>query len=101
MFRCDSEPVYDATMASIGKQSVKDTIELIGIVAVVASLLLVAYEVRQSNRIAQATVTVTYEIDATSISSMSQAIRIRSSRRFWSSFEIRTLSQSIWKRCRF
>ena len=36
------------------------TIELIGLVAVVLSLLLVAYEVRQSNRIAQAT--TTYEI---------------------------------------
>ena len=36
------------------------TVELIGLVAVVLSLLLVAYEVRQSNRIAQAT--TTYEI---------------------------------------
>lgn len=42
------------------RASVKDTIELVGIVAVVLSLLLVAYEVRQSNRIAQAT--TTYEI---------------------------------------
>lgn len=39
---------------------IKDTIELIGMVAVILSLLLVAYEVRQSNRIAQAT--TTYEI---------------------------------------
>ena len=38
----------------------KDSAELIGLVAVVLSLLLVAYEVRQSNRIAQAT--TTYEI---------------------------------------
>lgn len=38
----------------------RDTAELIGLVAVVLSLLLVAYEVRQSNRIAQAT--TTYEI---------------------------------------
>lgn len=36
------------------------TIELIGLVAVVISLLILAYEVRQSNRIAQAT--TTYEI---------------------------------------
>lgn len=39
---------------------VKTTVELIGLFAVVASLLLVAYEVRQSNRIAQAT--TTYEL---------------------------------------
>ena len=39
---------------------VREIIELVGIVAVVLSLLLVAYEVRQSNRIAQAT--TTYEI---------------------------------------
>lgn len=38
----------------------KDTLELVGLVALVLSLLLVAYEVRQSNRIAQAT--TTYEI---------------------------------------
>lgn len=38
----------------------KDTVELVGLVAVVLSLLLVAFEVRQSNRIAQAT--TTYEI---------------------------------------
>ncbi|MEM7501025.1 MAG: hypothetical protein AAF417_03225 [Pseudomonadota bacterium] len=47
-------------MAKINRATVRDTIELIGIVAVVLSLLLVAYEVRQSNRIAQAT--TTYEI---------------------------------------
>ena len=41
-------------------EKIRETIELIGIVAVVLSLLLVAYEVRQSNRIAQAT--TTYEI---------------------------------------
>lgn len=35
-------------------------VELVGLIAVVLSLLLVAYEVRQSNRIAQAT--TTYEI---------------------------------------
>ncbi len=40
--------------------TIRNTIEIIGIFAVVASLLLVAYEVRQSNRIAQAT--TTYEI---------------------------------------
>lgn len=48
------------TVAKINRTTVRDTIELIGIVAVVLSLLLVAYEVRQSNRIAQAT--TTYEI---------------------------------------
>ncbi|MEM7280066.1 MAG: hypothetical protein AAF438_00345 [Pseudomonadota bacterium] len=42
------------------RNSVRNTIEIIGIFAVVLSLLLVAYEVRQSNRIAQAT--TTYEI---------------------------------------
>ncbi len=47
-------------MNKLAQTSVKDTIELIGIAAVVLSLLLVAYEVRQSNRIAQAT--TTYEI---------------------------------------
>lgn len=47
-------------MAKINRTTVRDTIEMIGIVAVVLSLLLVAYEVRQSNRIAQAT--TTYEI---------------------------------------
>ncbi|MEO1078715.1 MAG: hypothetical protein AAFY29_04100 [Pseudomonadota bacterium] len=47
-------------MNKLAPTSVKDTIELIGIAAVVLSLLLVAYEVRQSNRIAQAT--TTYEI---------------------------------------
>ena len=40
--------------------AVRETVEVVGIVAVVLSLLLVAYEVRQSNRIAQAT--TTYEI---------------------------------------
>lgn len=39
---------------------IRDIVELIGMGAVIASLLLVAYEVRQSNRIAQAT--TTYEI---------------------------------------
>ena len=38
----------------------RTVVELVGLVAVVVSLLLVAYEVRQSNRIAQAT--TTYEI---------------------------------------
>ena len=38
----------------------KDVAELVGLVAVVLSLLLVAFEMRQSNRIAQAT--TTYEI---------------------------------------
>ena len=42
------------------RNTVRNTIEIIGIFAVVLSLLLVAYEVRQSNRIAQAT--TTYEI---------------------------------------
>lgn len=42
------------------QKSIRDTVELVGIIAVVISLLLVAYEVRQSNRIAQAT--TTYEI---------------------------------------
>lgn len=46
---------------STGKRElIRNTIEIVGIVAVVLSLLLVAYEVRQSNRIAQAT--TTYEI---------------------------------------
>ncbi len=40
--------------------SIREYFELIGLVAVVLSLLLVAYEVRQSNRIAQAT--TTYEV---------------------------------------
>lgn len=39
---------------------IRNSIEMIGLIAVVLSLLLVAYEVRQSNRIAQAT--TTYEI---------------------------------------
>lgn len=47
-------------MKTIKRAAIRDTIELVGIVAVVLSLLLVAYEVRQSNRIAQAT--TTYEI---------------------------------------
>ncbi len=47
-------------MTSRKRAATRDVIELIGIVAVVVSLLLVAYEVRQSNRIAQAT--TTYEI---------------------------------------
>ena len=47
-------------MTTINSKSVRDTVELVGIIAVVLSLLLVAYEVRQSNRIAQAT--TTYEI---------------------------------------
>lgn len=42
------------------RNTVRDTIEIVGIIAVVVSLLLLAYEVRQSNRIAQAT--TTYEI---------------------------------------
>ena len=42
------------------REAIRDTIEMVGILAVVLSLLLVAYEVRQSNRIAQAT--TTYEI---------------------------------------
>ena len=45
---------------SLKNASWRGTAELIGLVAVVLSLLLVAYEVRQSNRIAQAT--TTYEI---------------------------------------
>ncbi|MEO0424516.1 MAG: hypothetical protein AAF184_19420 [Pseudomonadota bacterium] len=40
--------------------NLREAVELIGIAAVVISLLLLAYEVRQSNRIAQAT--TTYEI---------------------------------------
>ena len=40
--------------------SFREYFELIGLIAVVLSLLLVAYEVRQSNRIAQAT--TTYEV---------------------------------------
>ena len=47
-------------MAAKEGGSIRETIELVGLVAVVLSLLLVAYEVRQSNRIAQAT--TTYEI---------------------------------------
>ena len=47
-------------MTARKRVAVRETIELVGIVAVVLSLLLVAYEVRQSNRIAQAT--TTYEI---------------------------------------
>ena len=47
-------------MTASKRGSIRDTLELIGMGAVVASLLLVAYEVRQSNRIAQAT--TTYEI---------------------------------------
>jgi len=47
-------------MTTINRKAVRDTVELVGIIAVVLSLLLVAYEVRQSNRIAQAT--TTYEI---------------------------------------
>lgn len=47
-------------MASNNRKTIRDTIEMVGIIAVVLSLLLVAYEVRQSNRIAQAT--TTYEI---------------------------------------
>lgn len=47
-------------MTTINSKSVRDIVELVGIIAVVLSLLLVAYEVRQSNRIAQAT--TTYEI---------------------------------------
>ena len=47
-------------MKSNNRKDIKDTVELVGIIAVVLSLLLVAYEVRQSNRIAQAT--TTYEI---------------------------------------
>lgn len=39
---------------------IREYFELIGLIAVVLSLLLVAYEVRQSNRIAQAT--TTYEV---------------------------------------
>lgn len=48
------------TMTRINRKAIRDTVELVGILAVVLSLLLVAYEVRQSNRIAQAT--TTYEI---------------------------------------
>ena len=47
-------------MAFFKNVSLKDSFELVGIFAVVISLLIVAYEVRQSNRIAQAT--TTYEI---------------------------------------
>jgi len=47
-------------MTTINRKTIRDTVELVGIIAVVLSLLLVAYEVRQSNRIAQAT--TTYEI---------------------------------------
>lgn len=47
-------------MTILDRAAVRDTVELVGIAAVVVSLLLVAYEVRQSNRIAQAT--TTYEI---------------------------------------
>lgn len=47
-------------MTTINRKAIRDTIELVGILAVILSLLLVAYEVRQSNRIAQAT--TTYEI---------------------------------------
>ena len=47
-------------MKLLKKDSLKETFELVGIFAVVVSLLIVAYEVRQSNRIAQAT--TTYEI---------------------------------------
>ncbi len=42
------------------RSAAKATIEVVGLIAVVLSLLLVAYEVRQSNLIAQAT--ITYEI---------------------------------------
>ena len=41
-------------------ERIRSIVELTGLVAVVVSLLIVAYEVRQSNRIAQAT--TTYEI---------------------------------------
>ena len=47
-------------MTRINRKAIRDTVELVGILAVVLSLLLVAYEVRQSNRIAHAT--TTYEI---------------------------------------
>ena len=47
-------------MTTFDREAIRDTIELVGIIAVVLSLLLVAYEVRQANRIAQAT--TTYEI---------------------------------------
>ncbi|MCG8369644.1 MAG: hypothetical protein MJA32_03910 [Proteobacteria bacterium] len=47
-------------MKTNNRKTIRDTVELVGIIAVVLSLLLVAYEVRQSNRIAQAT--TTYEI---------------------------------------
>jgi hypothetical protein len=42
------------------RKDTRGTVELVGIVAMILSLLLVAYEVRQSNRIAEAT--TTYEI---------------------------------------
>lgn len=48
-------------MARNSRVQPKDLIEIVGIAAVVLSLLLLAYEVRQSNRIAQAT--TTYEIN--------------------------------------
>jgi hypothetical protein len=48
-------------MADNNRWQTKDVIEMVGIAAVVLSLLLLAYEVRQSNRIAQAT--TTYEIN--------------------------------------
>lgn len=47
-------------MKTVISETAKTTIELVGFVAVVSSLMLVAYEVRQSNLIAQAT--TTYEI---------------------------------------
>lgn len=48
-------------MVNSSRWQTKDIIELVGIAAVVLSLLLLAYEVRQSNRIAQAT--TTYEVN--------------------------------------
>ena len=47
-------------MTKSNRVTLRSAIEIVGIAAVVLSLLLVAYEVRQSNRIAQAT--TTYEI---------------------------------------
>ena len=52
--------ISNKTLTTINRKTIRDTVELVGIIAVVLSLLLVAYEVRQSNRIAQAT--TTYEI---------------------------------------
>ncbi|MEO1202538.1 MAG: hypothetical protein AAFX10_07515 [Pseudomonadota bacterium] len=47
-------------MRSISHESIRSGVEIVGIIAVVLTLLLVAYEVRQANRIAEAT--TTYEI---------------------------------------